>query len=227
MTSVNVPTKLSVTELKNLGNKEFTRLRYNIASFVYIFDYNEDTDKFILDKKISGAEIGTLLHFVMEHLDLKGDLKKDSIIDTINQMEAKKLLTPTEAKIAIGTYAEKIEGFFQSDIGKRIINSPMVYREAPFVFRKKAVDVLNSLNEDDLILVQGIIDCYFIEGDQAVIVDYKTDRIDETKDINPQINKLKNEYHDQLELYKEAVEKITGKKVKESLLYLFSIGKEI
>ena len=103
----------------------------------------------------------------------------------------------------------------------------MVYREAPFVFRKKAVDVLNSLNEDDLILVQGIIDCYFIEGDQAVIVDYKTDRIDETKDINPQINKLKNEYHDQLELYKEAVEKITGKKVKESLLYLFSIGKEI
>ena len=227
MTSVNVPTKLSVTELKNLGNKEFTRLRYKIPTLVDIFDYNEDTDKFILDKKISGAEIGTLLHFVMEHLDLKGDLKKDSIIDTINQMEAKKLLTPTEAKIAIGTYAEKIEGFFQSDIGKRIINSPMVYREAPFVFRKKAVDVLDSLNEDDLILVQGIIDCYFIEGDQAVIVDYKTDRIDETKDINPQINKLKNEYHDQLELYKEAVEKITGKKVKESLLYLFSIGKEI
>ena len=57
MTSVNVPTKLSVTEFKNLGDKEFTRLRYKIPTLVDIFDYNEDTDKFILDRKISGVEI--------------------------------------------------------------------------------------------------------------------------------------------------------------------------
>ncbi len=227
MTSVNVPTKLSVTELKNLEDKEFTKLRYKIPTLVDLFKYNEDTEKFILDKKITGAEIGTLLHFVMEHLDLKGDLNKNSIINTINQMVDKKLLTETEAKIAISTYAEKIEGFFQSNIGKRTINSQSVYREAPFVFRKKAKYVLNSLNEEDLILVQGIIDCYFIEDNEAVIVDYKTDRVDETKDISLQINKLKKEYHDQLILYKEAIEKITGIKVKECYLYLFSISQEI
>lgn len=227
MASVNVPTKLSVTELKNIQDKEFTKLRYKIPTLVDIIQFNESSNQFVLDKKITGAEVGTLLHFVMEHLNLKSDLKKSSIINNINQMEDKILLTNSEAKIAINTYADRIEEFFQSSIGKRIINSKSVYREAPFVFRKKGVDVLDSLNKEDLILVQGIIDCYFIEDDEAVIVDYKTDKVDETKEITSQINKLKKEYNDQIALYKEAVEKITGKKVKECYLYLFSIGKEI
>jgi len=225
--SVNVPTKLSVTELKNLKGKEYAKLRYKIPTLVDIFEYNEVTDKLIFNKEITGAEIGTLLHFVMEHLDLKGNLKKSGIISTIKQMENKKLLTEAESKIAISTYAEKIEEFFQSKIGKRIIDSSAVYREAPFVLRKKANDISGSLNKDDLILVQGIIDCYFIEDGEAVIVDYKTDKIDETKEIEFQINNLKSEYKDQIELYKEAVEKITSKNVKECYLYLFSIGKEV
>ena len=120
-------------------------------------------------------------------------------------MENKKLLIEAESKIAISTYAEKIEEFFQSKIGKRIIDSSAVYREAPFVLRKKANDISGSLNKDDLILVQGIIDCYFIEDGEAVIVDYKTDKIDETKEIEFQINNHKSEYKDQIELYKEAV----------------------
>ncbi len=227
ITSVNVPAKLSVTELKNLENNQFSKLRYKIPNLVDIFKYNEANNKLLLDKEITGAEVGTLLHFVMEHVDLKGDLKSLSLISTIKQMEDKKLLTEAEAKIAVNTYAGKIEGFFQSKVGKRIINSSSVYREAPFVFRKKANDVLDSLNEEDLILVQGIIDCYFIEDEEAVIVDYKTDKIDETKNITAQINKLKEEYYDQVSLYKEAVEKLTDIKVKECYLYLFSIGKEV
>lgn len=227
MSSVSMPTKLSVTELKNLKDKEFTRLRYKIPALIDMFEYNEDRDKFILDKDITGAEIGTLLHFVMEHLDLKGNLNKEGIINTIYNMENKKLLTASEAKIAINTYAEKIQGFFQSNIGKRILCSAEVYREAPFVLRKNARDVLSDLNEEDLILVQGIIDCYFIENNEVVLVDYKTDKIDESKDIALQIDRLKNEYRDQLNLYKEAVEKISGKRVKECCLYLFSAGKEV
>jgi len=108
-----------------------------------------------------------------------------------------------------------------------MVNSDSVYREVPFVLRKKANDVLESLNEEDLILVQGIIDSYFIEDNEAVIVDYKTDRIDERKNVAAQVQKLKEEYEDQVILYKEALEKITGIKVKECYLYLFSIGKEV
>ncbi len=225
--SVNVPTKLSVTELKNLGNKEFPKLRYKIPTLVDMFIYDERDNTFNLNKEITGAEIGSLLHYVMEHLDLKGDLKSSGIIKTIKQMEEKKLLTEAEAKIAVRAYAEKIEKFFKSPIGKRMVSSDLVYREAPFVFRKKAKDVLKSLDEEDLILVQGIIDSYFIEGGKAVIIDYKTDKIDETKNTAAQISKLKEEYKDQLALYKEALEKITGIKVKECYLYLFSTGKAI
>lgn len=225
--SVNIPTKLSVTELKNIKDKESARLRYKIPALVTMLQYNEVSDKFILDKKITGSEIGTLLHFVMEHLNLKGSLNRTGIINTIKQMEDKKLLTESETSVAISTYADKIEEFFTCGIGKRIINSPYVYREIPFVFRKKANDILSNLNEDDLILVQGIIDCCFIEGNEAVIVDYKTDKIDETKEITQQIDILKKEYHDQVALYKEAVEKITGRNVKECYLYLFSIGEEV
>ncbi|NLK64338.1 MAG: helicase-exonuclease AddAB subunit AddA [Tissierellia bacterium] len=227
LTSVNVPAKLSVTELKNLENKDFTKLRYHIPSLVDIFKYNESDERFVLDKDITGAEIGTILHCVMEYLDLKGDLKKTGIINSIKEMEEKKLLTEAEAEILIGSYAKKIEEFFNSSIGRRIVNSKSVYREVPFVLRKKASHVLERLNEEDLILVQGIIDCYFIEDGEAVIVDYKTDKIDERNNVSAQIKKLKEEYRDQILLYKEAVEKLTGLKVKECCLYLFSMGKAV
>jgi ATP-dependent helicase/nuclease subunit A len=223
--SVNVPTKLSVTELKNLRSNDFAKLRYKIPTLTDVIKYNEISNKFILDKKISGAEIGTLLHFVMENLNLKADLTKSGIIEHIKLMENKKMLTETEADIARYTYAEKIEIFFKNSIGMRIRESQDVKREVPFVFRKN--DVLDSLNKEDLILIQGIIDCYFIEDNEAVIVDYKTDAIDETKEINNQLNKLKEEYKDQVSLYKEAVEKITNKRVKECYLYLFSLDKEV
>lgn len=225
--SVNVPTKLSVTELKKLRNNDFAKLRYKIPTLTDVIKYSEVSNKFILDKKISGPEIGTLLHFVMENLSLSGDLTKESIIEHIKLMENKKMLTEIEANIVSNTYAEKIETFFSNSIGMRIRESQDVKREVPFVFRKNAQDVLDSLNKEDLILVQGIIDCYFIEDNEAVIVDYKTDTIDETKEINSQINKLKEEYKDQVSLYKEAVEKITNKRVKECYLYLFSLGREV
>ncbi|HHZ01693.1 MAG TPA: helicase-exonuclease AddAB subunit AddA [Tissierellia bacterium] len=226
-TSVNIPTKLSVTDINNLKDKEFINLRYKIPALEDIPRYNERTENFILDKKVTGAEIGTLLHSVLEHLDLRGNLNKNGIIEKIMEMEKRELLTKDEAEIVVSVYAHRIEEFFRSNIGQRIINSHEVYREAPFVLRKKAPELLSSLNENELILVQGIIDCYFIEEGEAVIVDYKTDTIDESKDVTAQINLLKQEYKDQVTLYKEALERIRGIKVKECYLYFFSIGQEV
>ena len=72
------------------------------------------------------------------------------------------------------------------------------------------------------IMIQGIIDGYFEEDDGIVLMDYKTDRIssgDETE--------LTDKYHVQMELYKEALEKLLGKNVKECYLYSFYLGREI
>ncbi len=134
-------------------------------------------------------------------------------------MVHKKLLTEKEAEIV---NVDMLHGFFNSEIGKRMIASPYVKREVPFVIKKNACEIINSLNKNDIILIQGIIDCYFYEDDQVVIIDYKTDKI---SDENLEL--IKQEYSPQILSYKEAVEKITDKKVKACYLYLFDISQAV
>ena len=69
-------------------------------------------------------------------------------------------------------------------------------------------------------MIQGIVDAYFEEEDGIVLVDYKTDRVKEE-------NQLIRRYAIQLELYEKAIERMTGKKVKEKIIYSFSLGEEI
>ena len=72
-------------------------------------------------------------------------------------------------------------------------------------------------------MIQGIIDLYFEEDDGIVLVDYKTDKVNAYN--GEEI--LKERYYKQLDLYKDALERMTGKKVKEKIIYSFSLGKEI
>lgn len=131
----------------------------------------------------------------------------------------KKLLTEREVDVV---NINMLQEFFETDIGKRMRLSHSVKREVPFVIKKNANEIINSLNNNDIILIQGIIDCYFYENDEIVIIDYKTDEI-----IDGNIETVKVEYSQQILSYKDAVEKITEKKVKACYLYLFDIGKAI
>ena len=70
--------------------------------------------------------------------------------------------------------------------------------------------------------MQGIIDAYFVEDGEIVLVDYKTDRV-----RRGQEQKLIDLYHVQLEDYAQALERMTGKKVKEKIIYYFTLQKEI
>ena len=76
--------------------------------------------------------------------------------------------------------------------------------------------------QDETILVQGIIDAYFIEDGKIILVDYKTDRVRKGQE-----QKLIDLYHVQLEDYAEALERMTGMKVKEKFIYSFTLQKEI
>ena len=71
-----------------------------------------------------------------------------------------------------------------------------------------------------MILVQGIIDAYFIEDGGLVIIDYKTDRVDS-------LEKLKDMYHVQLDMYADIISKLTGLPVKEKVLYSFNLNDSI
>jgi len=211
--SVNVPSKLSVTDLKMLNGVEFEHVQYKIASLKDIPLFKEKEVEF------TKAEIGTIMHFVMQHLDLSFDLSVDQIQKQVNEMIIKKLLTEKEANVV---EKDKIVQFFNTDVGQRMKTSSTIKREVPFVIKKQANEIIGSLDKSDIILIQGIIDCYFYEGDEVVIIDYKTDDITQIG-----LDKIKEKYKPQIMSYKEAVEKITNKKVKSCYLYLFDINKSI
>ncbi len=211
--SVNIPTKLSVTDLKALRQEKLDRVRYKVPVLRDMPQFKEEGSDF------TKAEIGTIVHFVMQHLNIEEDLSADNILEQVGSMVQKKLLTEKEARVVNPGMLEK---FFVSDIGKRMRESSYIRREVPFLIKKGAGEILNSLNKDDVILIQGIIDCYFYEGDQAVIIDYKTDEI-----INGNLEHVKSEYSTQILSYKEAVEKITGRSVKACYLYLFDTAQAV
>ncbi len=212
--SINVPTKLSVTDMKSLDKKDknIDNIKYNIPKLIDIPMFKEKHNEF------TQAEIGTITHFVMQHINIKNDLDLEGIKNQILNMVSRSLLTEDEAKVVNIT---QIARFFKSNIGKRMIASDRVRRETPFVIKKQANDVIKNLNEDDNILIQGIVDCYFYEGDDIVVIDYKTDAVHDNIDI------IKQQYEVQILAYKEALEKLTNKMVKECYLYLFDNDMQI
>ena len=110
--------------------------------------------------------------------------------------------------------------------GKLIGIERLVSRELPFFTELSSVEYKPELNKDvyvdEKIRLQGIIDCFFEEEDGIVLLDYKTDYVEEEK-----VDEIIERYRAQLKYYKDALEKITEKRVKESYLYLFGIDKEV
>ena len=93
-------------------------------------------------------------------------------------------------------------------------------REKPFMMGVSARELDEKFPEDEMVLVQGIIDAWFIEDGDIVLLDYKTDRVDDEET-------LIRRYKLQLELYKRALEAATNKKVKEVYIYSFDLGSVI
>ena len=95
-----------------------------------------------------------------------------------------------------------------------------LYKEQPFVLGVDAREMYPDEAEGELILVQGIIDVYFEEEDGLVVLDYKTDKVKSAQE-------LKEKYHAQLDYYARALEQVTGKHVKEKIIYSFTLQEEI
>ena len=161
-------------------------------------------------KSKDGALAGTVTHALLYHLRQSESF--DMLIERMKHGEyfSEKELTLIDR--------DMIEQFKSSGLYKRICKSQKVYREKPFILE------LGPQNGycDEPVMVQGIIDCVFEEGGSFVLVDYKTDNIvKNAKEI------LKQKYQKQLELYALAINRITGKQVKEKIIYHLKTGKEI
>lgn len=209
-----IPAKVTVTELKRRFEAELVdemgRIPVQVPPLVKKPLFLEER------KGLSAAEKGTILHFVMQHLDFKNpDLKGQ-----IESMVEKDLLTGQQAETV---NVEKITRFLESELGKRMLASENVQREVPFNIEipghELYLEMVDSKYREEKILLQGIIDCYFEEDDGLVLIDYKTDYVP-----YGQSSIIADRYRVQIEYYARTLAILTGKKVKEKYLYLFSTG---
>jgi len=161
---------------------------------------------------LASNERGTAYHRVMECLDYTDCESLESVKkDMDNMLETKRM---TKLQVESVKVAD-VYAFVCSDIGlraKKAFMAGTMRREQPFVF------------EYDGQLVQGVIDLFFEEDGELVIVDYKTDKVFRGKAGEEE---LKKRYAIQLNYYADALEQLTGKKVKEKVIYSFTLGKEI
>lgn len=167
---------------------------------------------FMEEKRMTAAERGTLTHRALSLMPLDALRAADDIPTVIREalaaMQKRGLFTEEELHIiSVGA----ISGYFTSEIGRRMLQSGNVRREWAFNLR---------LTGKQALLLQGVIDCAFEENGAWVLVDYKTDRVDDEQT-------LVNRYAEQLAWYARALAEITGKPVKERYLYALRVGKAI
>lgn len=198
------------------------------------------------EQGMSGADRGSAYHRVMELLDfekvLNQENKKEMNREENQSKESEKsgadtyMITELERQIALMVEKEllqkpwseavsvkKLVVFFKSSLAQRMAKAQHLQKlkkEQPFVLGIAADRVKPQFPHEEQVLIQGIIDAFFEEGDNLVLMDYKTDAV-KTGD------ELVKRYHTQMEYYTEALERIIGKKVKERIIYSFALGEEI
>ena len=167
--------------------------------------------RFMQEKKMTGAQIGTAFHRMMRMLDL------DALRGSTNLQEEIRAQTAQMRADGVVSQAEydavplrMLVNFFASPLGVRMLASTRVEREWAFTFRR-------TVQDGSVQLVQGVIDCCFEEGGRWVLVDYKTDS---PADVPGAIER----HRPQLEIYADALARITKKPVGERVLYLVRAG---
>ncbi len=177
------------------------------------------------NKKASAADIGIAYHRIMEFIDFSKVMDAAGNVNSDYIGERASFLREHDAigkDIYEALDLDRIAAFFRSDLGRRAADAAgrgSLMREKAFTLR--------TVRGGREMLVQGVIDCCFEEGGKMVLIDYKSSFIRQGRQHKEEVERIKNEYKVQIELYREAVEKGIGKEVKEAYLYLFASGEAI
>ena len=200
--------KSSVSKIKQLenGNNELKKTIMKTPSFL-----KEETNK------LTGAQKGTLIHLCMQHLNFKEEYTYAKVKEVIDGLIFKKKITSAEAE---NIEINKILNFTKTKLWQEVRAAKLIEREKPFYITIPAEELYgNSIKEE--ILVQGIIDLYYINSNnELVLVDYKTDYV--TKE-----DELIEKYSKQLELYRKALEEALNKNVSKTYIYSTCLNKSI
>lgn len=165
---------------------------------------------------VTGAQWGTLMHEAMQWLPVK-KYTQQSMTDMLDSLQAEGKFSDEERSLLSD---RSLYGFFNSDLGRRLIASERVERELPFSMLFDGNRVYPDVEKGERLFLQGIIDTAFVEDGQWVLVDYKTDRVKSG-------DELIRRYKIQMDLYKEALERLTNMPVKASYIYSFRLHEAV
>ena len=225
-----IPTKTSVTKIKQQEKTE--EVKENVKDINFAIDENTklsatltERPKFLNNStksKITNAQKGTLMHLCVQKMNEKEDYNLQKIKDLIAALKNKELIGELEAD---SIDVNKLLEYTKSNLWQSLRQAKKIYKEQPFYINIKASSVYNNIEEkqDENILIQGVIDLYYINKDnELTLVDYKTDYVEEAnKDI------LKEKYKKQLDLYKQALEQALNRKVDKTIIYSLYLNEEI
>lgn len=173
--------------------------------------------RFLSEKQLTPVERGMAYHTVMQLLPLERKLDQEALETMLEEMVRQAHLTQQQ-KEAIDP--RLIINFFETPLGQSLLHAHWVQRELPFSFGLKAKEVFpdakHTPDADEIILIQGVIDCIFETDEGIILLDYKTDAV-----YGDVLAKIKDRYELQISLYKRAVEQIWNQPVKNAYLFLF------
>ncbi|MCR5155970.1 MAG: helicase-exonuclease AddAB subunit AddA [Butyrivibrio sp.] len=224
-------TKTTVTELKKKMLEEAGEFDAHEASFAVDTEETEDKKSVSSQKPLTGAERGTAYHRIMELLD--EDIYGDENLTSCSSKEVCDRLDKwigklTDEGVIPETYracvdTKDVSIFLFTELGRRMgaaFRNGKLMTEKPFMMGVAASELNEKFPPSETVLIQGIVDAWFIEGDDIILMDYKTDKVREDKELT-------DRYSIQLKLYRRALEAATGMKVKEIYIYSFALGRQI
>ena len=203
-----IPTKTSVSKLKEKREQEVQITQE--PKFI-----NEE-----VKTKLTGAQKGTLIHLCLQKMRETEEYNLEKITELIEGLKDKEIITEIEAQ---NIDKEKLLEYTNSQLWTELKQAKEIHKEHPFYINIKASRIYNQINkeDDEDILVQGVIDLFFIDkDDNLILVDYKTDYVQNE-------NELIEKYKGQLDLYKEALEQSLDKKVDRMCIYSVYLNKLI
>lgn len=211
--ATKIHSKMSVSEIKKIGQN----VDEEESEFMFLGEEELMMPEFLAPKEeIKATTRGTAYHKFLELLDYERCKNTDMIKEMAIEFATSGKM-PQEYVEMINPF--DILYFVKSDIGQRMkaaYERGTLVREQQFVMSVPYSEIEKEYNGDEEILVQGIIDAYFVEDGRIVIVDYKTDRAKDAKE-------LIDRYQVQLDFYEKAVNKTSENKVKEKVIYAFAL----
>lgn len=219
----NIHTKVTVSELKKLGQMEAEDLSVPLQGLEKL-KTDFPVPGFLKATEIAvGADLGTLYHKVLELMDFETSYTKETMEDYLKNLVEKGKLRPYDLKVLD---SNKLLAFTESDMAlrlKRASEAGKLFKESQFVMGMKACEINANMSSNEVVLIQGIVDVYFEEEGELILLDYKTDAVQGENGEKLLISR----YKVQMDYYVRALEQLTGKKVAERLIYSFGLGKVI